>query len=152
MKSKTVWGERERQQKTRLDKGRRSIVPGVAIKMRGILENGQGMAMGLLGGHSSLVSEGHSTVQAVLTSKHSVSMEDLHERGRVSDLSKGQDFQECSPPSSWRANRHRSPRFRWRRTASVTPPSRGGLSNPSSTHPRTIQSPCRRTTPFLLCS
>ena len=64
-------------------KGRHLIVPGVGI--RG--------AVGAWRDHSSLIGEGHSTVQAVLASKHAMSVKDLHSRNRVSHPPKDKNFQ-----------------------------------------------------------
>ena len=70
-------------EKTWLDKGKCSIVPSVAVATRGILTCGQSAPGGLPETNLSLIREGHSTVEAVLASKHPMSVEDLRGYGQL---------------------------------------------------------------------
>lgn len=114
-------------------RGRRAIVPdapdaatsGVHFSER------PGRSTDLLETHSSLVGKRHGAVQAVLTSEHAMSMKNLCSETGVSHSPIDDNFRSRSPPSSWRATRRRSPRFRWHQTASAVPLSRGDPSGPS---------------------
>lgn len=90
MKSEMWWEERIGPAKNIIRQRGRSVVPGVAITMKGILGNGQSAAS-LPETHSSLIGEGHGTVQAVLTPKHAMSMKDLHRHRKVSHPPKGEE-------------------------------------------------------------